>query len=190
MSPKAANAPAAGQAQPPLYMLIPELYNGRVDGVAAYCTHPRFNTTVQSVCNSVVRDGMIKEILPKVVYSDDEYCCLYKPPHWVCRVGGANGADDLALHPELAKKLLLTNYIMRAFRLPTSARADLQYGICIRLDDETSGVVVVAKTVVAYKHLRDAINAHETVKENLALAHAWPTAAAGVGVVNACAATT
>ncbi|MGI9105296.1 MAG: RluA family pseudouridine synthase [Pyrinomonadaceae bacterium] len=110
-----------------------------------------------------------------IVYEDDALIVLNKPAGLV--VHPAAGAPSGTLANALAfrlrnaecglpieESLYLPN---SAFRVPQSIRP----GIVHRLDRDTSGLMVVAKTGAAHEHLADQFRAREVFKSYVALVH-------------------
>ena len=160
----------------PQTYFLREMYMGKREGIQSACAKPRYNPKIQRVCDSVNRDGMLDDIMPRVVHETADFWYLYKPPHWVCRVG-AGEADNVQL-PHLQKQLLLSAYIFHNMESEISKDTMFQYGMCNRLDDETSGIVVVARNATAWHRMRRAIiDGHSVTKEYIALVHGHVTPA-------------
>jgi 23S rRNA pseudouridine1911/1915/1917 synthase len=113
------------------------------------------------------------ELLPKaialeVIFEDDDLVAINKPPGMVVHPGAGTGDDTLvhALLAHCAGKLSGIGGVERP-------------GIVHRLDRETSGVIVAAKTDRAHRKLSRAFARRETEKEYLALVAGVPALRSG-----------
>lgn len=98
----------------------------------------------------------------EVLHQDDAVLVVHKPPGLLTH--GVDGKDELDLASELDRS---------HGPLPRS-RGDERPGIVHRLDRDTSGVLVVARTEAALQHLQDQFRARSVEKRYLALASgAW-----------------
>jgi 23S rRNA pseudouridine1911/1915/1917 synthase len=104
------------------------------------------------------------EALPlRVVYEDDELLVIDK-------------AAGMVVHPAAGN---WSGTVLNALLARHAASATLpRAGIVHRLDKDTSGLMVVAKTLPAATALARAIAAREVRRQYLAIAHGRPTAAA------------
>ena len=109
----------------------------------------------------VIEEYSPAELLPyacsiPIVYEDEEIIVVNKPPH-------------LSTHPaSLEQKDTLVNALLFMKR-KLASNSRLRPGIVHRLDKETSGVMVVAKTLSAYSDLVKQFKARGVKKEYLAL---------------------
>jgi len=103
-----------------------------------------------------------------VLFEDDDLIAINKPPGMVVHPGAATGDDTLvhALLAHCAGKLSGVGGVERP-------------GIVHRLDRETSGVIIAAKTDRAHRGLARAFAARETHKEYLALVAGVPDLRSG-----------
>ncbi len=108
------------------------------------------------------------DVVLDVLYEDEEILGLNKP--WNLAVHPAPGYHG----PTLAGGLLA--------RDPRFSEVGEKYrpGLVHRLDKDTSGVMVVAKTERALRQLAEAFEARETQKKYLAFVRGRPTSAAGL----------
>lgn len=97
---------------------------------------------------------------PKVIYQDDEILVLDKPPGWV--VNDADTTKDLNT---------IQKWLEKNFEYPLSKNVVLRSGIVHRLDKDTSGVLLVAKTEDTFNHLQKAFKERKVEKTYLALVH-------------------
>lgn len=96
---------------------------------------------------------------PKIIYEDDSLFVIDKPAGWI-----VNEASTTKNQPVLQTWL-------RKFNYPLANDADSRYGIVHRLDKETSGVMLVAKTREAFDKLQAEFKAREVQKTYIALVH-------------------
>lgn len=99
---------------------------------------------------------MINKI--NVIYQDDEILVLDKPPGLVVDSSETNKLDTL-------EETLRTDFNIKLDR----------GGIVHRLDKDTSGLIIVAKTQNALDNLQNQFKERETKKEYLALVHGFIT---------------
>lgn len=123
------------------------------------------------VCEPPVRD-LRRGIEPEegdleLLHEDADLVVLIKPPGLVVHPGAGRS------HGTLAHRLLA--------RFPEIAEVGGagRPGIVHRLDKDTSGVLVVARTPRAYEHLSQAFAARQVDKRYLALAYGTPRASSG-----------
>ena len=95
---------------------------------------------------------------PKILFSDDSIIVIDKPAHMPSTNLKAGESKTLAAW-------LLSKYPEQA-KLPSG---DLQAGLIARLDNETSGVIVAARTEESYKYLREIWTTKRVNKEYTAL---------------------
>ncbi len=106
---------------------------------------------------------------PDIIFEDAEIVVVDKPPGQI--VHPAPGHEEGSLSAALAST-------RPAMALVGSRERP---GVVHRLDIDTSGVVVFAKTRRAYKALREAFESHERVKKTyLAMVHGAPRQKSGV----------
>ncbi len=97
--------------------------------------------------------------MPKVIFEDDYLLVLDKPPGIV--VDRSETQQSGTLEDWLGNRLRSTGYSLRLER----------NGIVHRLDKDTSGLLVVAKTLQALENLQDQFKNRVVKKEYLALVH-------------------
>lgn len=108
----------------------------------------------------ILPHDVFKQYSPKVLYEDNNYLCMYKPPFWQVTV--TNKPENYKFeHPSVNKgRNLFQNWLFENLDYPLRDSHEFGYGICNRLDVNTSGVVLVAKNEHAYKYLRGVISKH------------------------------
>ena len=97
---------------------------------------------------------------PKVIYEDDEILVLDKPAGWI-----VNDATTTSGQPTVQQ------WLHRNFQFPISNFQTMRNGIVHRLDKETSGVLLVAKTKDAFESLQAQFKARQVKKTYTALVH-------------------
>src|SRR3989344_1858965 len=96
---------------------------------------------------------------PKIIYEDNDFFVLDKPAGWV--VNKAKTTKDMPV-----VQLWLEN---KKYQL--SGVDEYRSGIVHRLDKETSGILLVAKTKESFSHLQIQFKERKVKKEYLALTH-------------------
>ena len=97
---------------------------------------------------------------PKVIYEDKSLLVLDKPSGWI-----TDEADTTKDQP-VVQTWLKKNYDYKIVK-----SRELRSGIVHRLDKETSGILVVAKTEKAFKNLQKQFKDRKVEKEYVALVH-------------------
>jgi 23S rRNA pseudouridine1911/1915/1917 synthase len=101
-----------------------------------------------------------------IVYEDDDLAVINKPAGMMVHAG-AGATEDARNRGTLVNALL---YHMRSL---SAVGGDLRPGIVHRLDKETSGLIVVAKSDEAHRKLSAQFAAREVKKKYVALVHGW-----------------
>ena len=110
---------------------------------------------------------LFKIYQPAVIYEDENYFGIYKPPYWIVNVGSKD-KRTWNVHLNMDRNLLQV-WLYKNLSYSLKDNIDLGYGICNRLDINTSGIVIVAKNKKEYLHLRREINDHRNTKKNILL---------------------
>lgn len=97
---------------------------------------------------------------PKILYQDESIFVVDKPAGWI-----TNSASTTTGQP-VVEKWLADN-----FHFPIFNYQDLRHGIVHRLDKETSGLLVIAKTKKAFEKLQSEFKNREVQKKYVALCH-------------------
>jgi 23S rRNA pseudouridine1911/1915/1917 synthase len=106
-----------------------------------------------------------------IVYEDDSIVVLNKAAGMVVHAG--SGKD------ETSSKGTLVNALLHHFRKLSQIGGDLRPGIVHRLDKDTSGLLIVAKTDAAHRKLAEQFSRRRTQKTYIALVHGWMSTAKG-----------
>lgn len=97
---------------------------------------------------------------PKVIFQDESIFVVDKPSGWI-----TNEADTTTTQP------VLQTWMCSNFQYPISNDQILRSGIVHRLDKETSGILIVAKTKDAFEKLQAEFKGREVQKTYTALLH-------------------
>ncbi|MBI4100375.1 RluA family pseudouridine synthase [Candidatus Microgenomates bacterium] len=104
---------------------------------------------------------------PKVIFEDDDILVLEKPAGMV-----VNRAESV-------KEKTLQEWLEEKFKLPPEGGVGGRAGIVHRLDKETSGILLVAKTQEAFENLQKQFKERVVKKKYLSLAHGRVSAREG-----------
>lgn len=124
---------------------------------------------------------------PSVLVENTNWLALYKPPFWQVSVDSKEAAKAAAVGPfeddddaedeifsEGSKKQKMQNWVRQCLgQFPISHDALEAYGLLHRLDAQTSGILLYAKTYVGAYWLRLQWNSYAVEKEYVCLAHGW-----------------
>lgn len=97
---------------------------------------------------------------PKVIYEDDTVMILDKPAGWV-----VNDAKTAHKNP------IVQNWLKQNYLYGLSKSEEQRSGVVHRLDKETSGILVIAKTRDAFDFLQEQFKDRKVEKEYVALVH-------------------
>ena len=100
-----------------------------------------------------------------VVYEDESLAVINKPAGMSVHAG--SGKD------EAGNRGTMVNALLHRFNHLSQVGGELRPGIVHRLDKETSGLVVVAKSDLAHRRLAEQFSRREIKKTYIALAHGW-----------------
>lgn len=101
-----------------------------------------------------------REVAPQIIFEDNYLLAIDKPSGWVVN----NAQTTFGIET-------LQDWLNSNFKYPISGDKDLRSGIVHRLDKETSGVLLVAKTRIAFESLQQQFKEREIKKVYLALVH-------------------
>ena len=96
---------------------------------------------------------------PKIIYEDDSLMVLDKPVGWIVTKASTSGRTPV-----------IEDWLKR-FKYPLSSDEDLRRGIVHRIDKETSGLVLIAKTREILEKLQKEFKERRVEKKYLALVH-------------------
>jgi len=110
--------------------------------------------------------AMAEDIALDVVYEDEQVAVINKPAGMMVHAGA--GASDAARN-----RGTLVNALLHRFGAVSAGADALRPGIVHRLDKQTSGLVVVAKTDAAHRGLANQFAERAVHKTYIALLHGW-----------------
>jgi 23S rRNA pseudouridine1911/1915/1917 synthase len=100
-----------------------------------------------------------------VVYEDESLVVINKPAGMMAHAGSGKGEEG--------NRGTLVNALLYRFQSLSQLGGELRPGIVHRLDKETSGLLVVAKTDNAHRRLAEQFSQREVKKTYNALVHGW-----------------
>jgi 23S rRNA pseudouridine1911/1915/1917 synthase len=100
-----------------------------------------------------------------VVYEDESIAVINKPAGMSVHAGSGKG--------EAGNRGTMVNALLHRFRRLSEVGGELRPGIVHRLDKETSGLVLVAKSDKAHRKLAEQFSRREVKKTYIALVHGW-----------------
>jgi len=106
-----------------------------------------------------------EDIPLEIIYEDDSLAVINKPAGMMVHAGSGKH--------EAGSKGTMVNALLHHFDQLSQMGGELRPGIVHRLDKETSGLIVVAKTDKAHRKLAEQFARRETKKMYLALVHGW-----------------
>lgn len=113
-----------------------------------------------------------------VIYEDDSLAVVNKPSGMMVHAGaGQSSEDDEEDDPRSSGTLV--NALLYRFRKLSAEGGQLRPGIVHRLDKDTSGLIVVAKSDSAHRKLAEQFSNRQVRKTYTALVHGWPKAETG-----------
>lgn len=105
---------------------------------------------------------------PKIIFEDDSLFVIDKPAGWI-----TNDADTTTTQP------VVQTWIRDNFDYPLKGDREMRDGIVHRLDKETSGILLVAKTKEAFLDLQSQFKTRKIQKTYIALLHGKVTPEVG-----------
>lgn len=127
-----------------------------------------------TITGAVVRPPLraFPEDIPlDIVYEDASLAVINKPAGMVVHAGSGKN--------EAGSKGTLVNALLHRFGQLSGAGGELRPGIVHRLDKDTSGLLIVAKTDQAHRRLAEQFAQRKVVKTYVALVHGWMSHAKG-----------
>ena len=104
-------------------------------------------------------NAFAEDIPLSILYKDDDVIAINKPPGLVVHAGAGCHSGTLV------------NALLHHFGQLSTVGGDLRPGIVHRLDKGTSGVLLVARTDQAHRHLAEQFSSRQVKKIYLALVH-------------------
>jgi 23S rRNA pseudouridine1911/1915/1917 synthase len=110
--------------------------------------------------------AVAEDIPLDIIYEDEALAVVNKPAGMMVHAG-ASAADDQR------NRGTLVNALLHHFKKLSGIGGELRPGIVHRLDKDTSGLIIVAKTDVAHRTLAEQFSGREIKKTYIALVHGW-----------------
>jgi 23S rRNA pseudouridine1911/1915/1917 synthase len=110
--------------------------------------------------------AIAENISLEVIYEDNELAVINKPAGMMVHAGAGATADA-------RNRGTLVNALVHRFSTLSAIGGELRPGIVHRLDRNTSGLIVVAKTDQAHRRLAEEFARREVHKTYVALVHGW-----------------
>lgn len=110
-----------------------------------------------------IESDKFKKFSPKVIYEDNDFFGIYKPPFWVVNVG-CKPTYLCDVHKNMNRGLLQV-WLYKNLNYPLRNSLYDGYGISNRLDITTSGIVIVAKNKKNYDYMRKEISSHKNTRK-------------------------
>lgn len=115
-----------------------------------------------------------------VRYEDDEVAVVSKPPGVVAHPAGRLlGTDPRGLTPRVSPRLTLADLIVKRWPAVAAVGPAERHGLVHRLDKDTSGLVLVAKTDRAFEALTKQFADRRVTKRYVALVEGVPAVPRG-----------
>ena len=114
----------------------------------------------------------ITQLRLRIVYEDDHILLADKAPGMVVHADERGGADTLIAH--------IQAYLYQTGAWNPADAASFAPALCNRIDRNTGGLVIAAKTAEALRILNDKIKERELEKRYLCIVHGRPQPAAGL----------
>jgi 23S rRNA pseudouridine1911/1915/1917 synthase len=106
-----------------------------------------------------------------VAYEDESLAVINKPAGMMVHAGAGASEDDEEGDPRTRGTLV--NALLYHFKKLSKEGGDLRPGIVHRLDKDTSGLIIVAKTDSAHRKLAEEFSGRRVRKRYIALVHGW-----------------
>lgn len=97
---------------------------------------------------------------PTIIFEDESILVLDKPSGWI-----TNDASTTTTQP------VIQTWLRENFKYPLIGDRERRDGIVHRLDKETSGLLIIAKTISAFENLQSQFKERKVKKTYIALAH-------------------
>lgn len=108
-----------------------------------------------------------------VVYEDDSLAVINKPAGMMVHAGAGHLSDE-DQEADRRTRGTLVNALLYRFKKLSGDGGELRPGIVHRLDKDTSGLIVVAKTDAAHRKLAEQFAGRVVKKNYIAVVHGWP----------------
>jgi 23S rRNA pseudouridine1911/1915/1917 synthase len=114
-----------------------------------------------------------------VIYEDESLAVVNKPAGMMVHAGAGHSAADDDEEGDPRTRGTLVNALLYRFNKLSKEGGELRPGIVHRLDKDTSGLIVVAKSDIAHRKLAEQFAGRVVKKKYIALVHGWPKQSSG-----------
>ena len=104
--------------------------------------------------------GKKRKVNPTIIFEDESILVLNKPSGWI-----TNDASTTTTQP------VLQTWLRENLKYPLIGDRERRDGIVHRLDKETSGLLIIAKTISAFENLQSQFKERKVTKTYIALTH-------------------
>jgi len=104
--------------------------------------------------------GKKRKVNPTIIFEDESILVLDKPSGWI-----TNDASTTTTQP------VVQTWLRENFKYPLIGDRERRDGIVHRLDKETSGLLIIAKTISAFENLQSQFKERKVTKTYIALTH-------------------
>ena len=104
--------------------------------------------------------GKKRKVNPTIIFEDESILVLNKPSGWI-----TNDASTTTTQP------VLQTWLRENLKYPLIGDRERRDGIVHRLDKETSGLLIIAKTISAFENLQSQFKERKVKKTYIALTH-------------------
>lgn len=109
-----------------------------------------------------------------VIYEDASLAVINKPAGMMVHAGAGHSAAEDDEEGDPRTRGTLVNALLYRFNKLSRESGELRPGIVHRLDKDTSGLIVVAKSDSAHRKLAEQFAGRVVKKKYIALVHGWP----------------
>lgn len=115
-----------------------------------------------------MRDKKREELIPSIIFEDEHLIVINKPAGWI-----VNSTSTSLDQP------VIQDWLKKNFDFPIAKSWDYRSGIVHRLDKDTSGVLLIAKTSDNFEALQNLFRERKVKKRYTALVHGHVSPASG-----------
>jgi len=100
------------------------------------------------------------QMKPKIIFDDSEFFVIDKPSGWITNDSGTT-----------TNQPVIQTWIRNNFEYPLKGDREFRDGVVHRLDKETSGILLIAKTKDSFENLQNQFKERKTQKKYIGLVH-------------------